>query len=115
MALTKQDLERAVEDERRLGSVGYNLAFDHGQRLQAKGRAIVLREANRQGWSYDDLVLWVDSKYGRWFWDSLYGCSDPDGAAQAVTLAWVAPGEGDYVYQPTSVEAHVTRVEAYRR
>jgi len=109
MALTKSDLERAIEDERRQGTVGYNEGDGRSQRLRAKGATIVVREANAKGWSYDDLVLWVDSKYGRWFWDSLYGCDDPEGAARAVTLDWVEPGEGDYVYDPTPYTVAVAR------
>lgn len=109
MALTKADLDRAVEDERRQGTVGYNEGDGRSQRLRAKGATIAIREANAKGWSYDDLVIWVDSKLARWFWDSLYGCDDPEGAARCVTLDWLEPGEGDYVYDPTPYTVAVAR------
>lgn len=107
--LTKSDLERAVEDERRQGTVGYNEGDGRSQRLRAKAATIVIREANAKGWSYDDLVLWVDSKCARWFWDELYGCDDAEAAARQVTLDWVQPYEGDYIYGPnTCTKCHAS-------
>lgn len=88
--LTKVDLENALESEKRLGTVGYTEREYVATKAEArKGDSIVVREANRQGWSFEQLVGWVDSKYGRWFWDELHGCKDADAAARCVTLDWM--------------------------
>lgn len=88
--LTKQDLEAALESELRQGTVGYTeREYVATSRERAQGDSIVVREANRQGWSFNQLVAWVDSKYGRWFWDELHGCKDAAAAARTVTLDWM--------------------------
>lgn len=92
-------LRAAEQSELRQGSWGYGERDICGanRKLRAEGDAIVVREANRLGWTLNELVAWVDSKYGRWFWDSLYGCSDPEGAARLVTLDWMTASErADY-------------------
>lgn len=93
--LTRQDLQAARESEYRQGSWGYEERDVCGanKALRERGDRIVLEEANRQGWTENHLVAWVDSKYGRWFWDSLYGCSDEAGARKLVTLDWMAEYE----------------------
>ncbi len=110
--LTRADLMSAINDEHRLGSVGYSCRFDFPKRLQTKGDTIVLREANRQGWTYADLVFWVDSKYGRWFWDSLYGCTDEAGAAGCVTLDWAAE-DTTYWYDRRSMADDIAGISRY--
>lgn len=86
--LTLEDLDAAVNSERRLGSAGYS---DRPSQIVVGrlGDRIVLREANAKGWTINHLIAWVDSKYGRWFWDSLYGCNDAEGAAKLVNLDWM--------------------------
>jgi len=89
--LTLQDLENAVnDDEKRLGSVGFSERDSFCATTQKRGNRIALAAANAKGFTYDQLVAWVDSKYGRWFWDSLYGCSDRAGAVALVNLDWMS-------------------------
>jgi hypothetical protein len=91
--LTISDLENAKDSPAREGSVGFSDGDHRPLRLQARAARIVLREANRQGWTYADLVCWIDSKLGRWFWDELYGCDNTDAAARYVTLSGLTPAE----------------------
>lgn len=89
MKLTLTDLENAKRSDLRGGTVGYSEGDWLSTTMRQKGDRIVLRRANAQGWTMEHLVGWVDSKYGRWFWDSLYGCRDATGAARLVTLDWM--------------------------
>jgi len=94
MTLRKVDLEAAIVDDRRRGTVGYSERdFIRSATLRRRGDSIVVREANRQHWTYLDLLIWVDSKMGRWFWDALYGCKDQLGATRLVTLDWLDDDE----------------------
>lgn len=89
--LTRKDLEAAIASEYRLGTVGYSERDTCGANaaLRAKGDSLVIRVANSFNWTYQDLLIWVDSKYGRWFWDSLYGSDDLAGAQGLVRKDWI--------------------------
>lgn len=82
--LTTADLDRMESDDRWLGFgylgerrnrreyattelAGYmqDLELDRLRRMDAD----VLEEANLEGLSYDDLLVWANSKHGRWFAD----------------------------------------------
>ena len=89
--LTLEDLERAQGDPLRMGTVGYSEGDSF--REKAVGDRMAVREANRLGWTYPMLLAWVDSKYGRWYWDALHGCNDKDGARRLMTIEWMTPGE----------------------
>ena len=98
--LTKADLERALEDPRRQGTLGYTQSeyIERSKAFIAKGDSLAIRTANAKGWTYDDLVVWVDSKGGRWFWDALHGNDDAAMAAREVNLDWFRPGEREATY-----------------
>lgn len=92
--LTTESLRRAMDDygpNGRLGTVGYSTRDDisRAESFKEKGDRIVIREANRLDWTYPELVAWVDSKYGRWFWDCLHGSNDAASAKAQVTLDWI--------------------------
>lgn len=82
--LTTTDLDRMESDDRWLG-FGYlgerrnareyaateltGYMADHHLEWVARMDADVLEEANLEGLSYDDLLFWANSKFGRWFAD----------------------------------------------
>jgi hypothetical protein len=73
--LTYDDIDRALADERHHGW-GYACRSSLNERARHTADAVVLRAANEQGWDYDQLFEWCDSKSGRHFSDLAYGSED---------------------------------------
>lgn len=71
--LTQADLEKCFEDDRYLG-FGYGEREVASESKQRRMNVAVVAAANRAGLDYDDLADWVNSKFGRWYVDGVYGC-----------------------------------------
>lgn len=70
-ALTVADLDRCLDDERWLG-FGYLGARqnirEEGDSTEVVDAAVILA-ARAQGWTYEHLFTWANSKRGRWYGD----------------------------------------------
>lgn len=85
-ALTRKDIDIMTQDERWLG-YGYlqgreimltstdSEAPADPQRVANVERQI-LAVVNKRGWDYEQMFEWANSKNGRWFADSVYGCDE---------------------------------------
>lgn len=81
--LTIQDLERAAKDERWLG-FGYlgsrqNALTSTDPEVPAQPLLVaavdqrVIDHGNVEGWDYEDLFVWANSRNGRYFADVMFG------------------------------------------
>lgn len=67
--LTALDIERAYDDERYLGWGYLNGRNDLSPSIRSAADGTVLDYANRNGWNYEALFAWMNSRPGRWFAD----------------------------------------------
>jgi hypothetical protein len=72
MALTVQDLEATLEDERHLG-YGYACSRDLSPSKATRLDRAVIAVANELDLDQEDLFEWSNSKHGRWLTDRIYG------------------------------------------
>lgn len=93
--LTISDLLAGLEDERWLG-FGYLGERSHQKAAaQDRGDLYVLQVANEQGWTRDELIVFVVSRVGRHFGDLVFGgWSDAEVEAQLAGMLRWAQREG---------------------
>lgn len=72
--LTVADIEKMEKDDRwfGFGYIGARVRTDR-QDLVPAADAKVLEAANALGWDFDALMVWADSKSGRWYGDCMFG------------------------------------------
>lgn len=95
--LTTADLDKARNDERWLGFgylQGRDIALNSTDpecparpELVAATDERIIADANAQGWTYEDLFGWANSKAGRWFADTAFGGGTYEQAARYLTKA----------------------------
>ena len=96
--ITKTILEQALTDDRLWGN-GYRGERDNALDTSdpeirvpksqiAKADRLVIECANEWGWTYDQLVAFINSKWGRWFAeDTIYGRVSVGSVARAWSIA----------------------------
>lgn len=84
--LTTDDIHRAADDDRWAGYGYLGERRNHFAGANERGLSpqladaeitvadqIVIAHANAQGWTYEDLFAWANSKNGRYFADEIFG------------------------------------------
>ena len=74
--LTVTDIEGAYEHPEWLGwgYLGERQREESRRKVETADKAVI-RFANEEGWDYDQLFWWLNSKPGRWFGDAAFGCT----------------------------------------
>ena len=72
MTLTIADLHATLEHEDHLGW-GYSLITDLPDSTRSRVDKAIVAVANEAKLTTDELLVWSNSKHGRWLYDRIYG------------------------------------------
>lgn len=97
MTLTVEDLDRAAHSDlwKGWGYLGERLRAQHESdpecridpEVVARADRFAIKLANTEGWGFAELLAWCDSKYGRWYADTVYAATTRGMAERLETAA----------------------------